>query len=59
MHVYTLSVVFPIQLYNKLEGTLTGVIRVEGAEENIWALLRRLTGGWKNLQNEDFHDFYR
>jgi len=38
---------------------MTGVIREEGAEENICAELARLTGGWDNLQNEDFHDLYR
>jgi len=58
MHNYILSVFFPAELYNKLEGTPTGVIREEGAEENICSVLRRLTVGSRNLHNEEFRGFY-
>jgi hypothetical protein len=57
--IHTLCVFFRRELHNQLEGTLTGVIREEGAVENIRSLVRRLTGSWRNLQNEEFHEFYR
>jgi hypothetical protein len=27
-----------------------------GAEENIWTQRRTISGGWKELQNEEFHN---
>jgi len=38
---------------------LTGFIREEGAKENIRVELGRLTGSWRNLQNEEIRDLYR
>ena len=38
---------------------MTGFIREDGAEEDIRSELGRLTGGWRNLQNEEFHVLYR
>ena len=38
---------------------MTGFIREEGAKENIRVELGRLTGSWRNLQNEEIRDLYR
>jgi hypothetical protein len=50
MHFRILSVFFLQSNTVKMKCILTGVIRGEGAEEDIRAELGRLTGGWMNLQ---------
>jgi len=50
---------FRTELCNKMEGTLTGLIREDGAEEDMWGELGQLTGSWRNLQNEEIRDYYR